>query len=352
MRSALARIPALDGVRGIAVAGVLVGHYSSFGSPAGFGVALFFALSGFLITRLLLEEHASSGTIRLRSFYWRRACRIIPAYLVWVMASWLLVGDAGSAADRVELFSLLTYTKNYLGTGTQGLGAMVNHAWSLAMEEQFYLLWPIALLIVAPRRAPLLLVVSWLFTLTWRAVAYAALDAHPSYLAWSFESNIGYIAVGCLLALIATESRLEPLRRVGRPALANLAVLIAGAVLLFTLDDDFAASAVWAPALASLVLVLLLALVIALEPAVLTHRALVWLGAISYPLYLWHVWGWELASIASTNDVARALIAIVLSLLLASASFYLLERPVLRWRDRATSSEKADSWPCRVTEPR
>ena len=145
------RRPDLDGVRGVAIALVLTGHAVA-GPVAASGVTLFFGLSGYLITGLLLRERARTGSVNLRRFYWRRLTRLGPPLLLAVVVVGLVKLAAGGLATSTVL-APLTWTTNYV----QLLGRevlLLGHTWSLAVEEQFYLLWPLAFLVLIPRRRP------------------------------------------------------------------------------------------------------------------------------------------------------------------------------------------------------
>ena len=146
-------LPALDGVRALAVLAVVAFHVDPALVPSGsLGVEVFFVLSGFLITRLLLAEHARTGTVRLRGFYARRLRRLVPALVLLVLAQTVVLGVHGrlSGAYAAAAARALSYTDDlFLGYGgTRGPFALT---WSLSIEEQFYLLWPAALLALLAR---------------------------------------------------------------------------------------------------------------------------------------------------------------------------------------------------------
>src|SRR5262245_51790762 len=142
--------PALDGLRGVAILAVMIYH-SGLGRGGYLGVDVFFALSGFLITTLLCDEYAATGTIAFRKFYARRALRLLPALVVFV-AVWLAVLYA-TLEPRFWAFvtgfglAVLFYVANWVGIWVLPLGVF-GHTWSLAIEEQFYVLWPLVILAV------------------------------------------------------------------------------------------------------------------------------------------------------------------------------------------------------------
>jgi peptidoglycan/LPS O-acetylase OafA/YrhL len=154
------RLPSLDGLRAVSIALVIGSHaIGMFGVPpwlqpltfiinGGLGVRIFFCISGFLITYLLLQERKRTGSIDLKSFYVRRALRIVPANYLFIavlvaisLAGWIKI-------PTCNLLTAITYTKNY-GCG----GPLEGHLWSLAVEEQFYLLWPFAVVCCSAPRA-------------------------------------------------------------------------------------------------------------------------------------------------------------------------------------------------------
>lgn len=327
------RLPALDGVRATAILLVLTGHFVGIPGMAVAGVSLFFVLSGFLITRLLAAEAEGTGRIRFGRFYWRRACRIIPAYLAWVGVTWLLLGNPGQQGDRSALAGLLTYTYNYTTPSAYGFNSIIHPAWSLAVEEQFYLLWPLALTLLTLRRAKRGLLCLFAAAVVWRVTASVGLQLPQIYLDWAFETNAATLAAGCWLGLYFREGKPLWWTRLARPEWLTVALGIAVSSVCLGLPDVAGASA-WAAPLAALVMFLMLSL--ALQPGahpVLSHPLPRWIGAISYPLYLWHLWGLAIGEHLPLPHAIQLTVAVGASVALASTSYYFLERPILRWRD-------------------
>lgn len=332
--SGLRTIPSLDGARAIAILLVLAGHFVGIPGMAVSGVILFFVLSGYLITRLLDSERELTGGMKFGRFYWRRACRIIPAYLVWVGVTWFMLGDATRPEDRSAITGLLTYTYNYATPTNYGFNSIIHPAWSLAVEEQFYLLWPLALSLLSARRAGGALLLCFAAVAAWRLVATVVLHLPQSYLDWAFEANAGTLALGCWLALYTREAGKLWWLRLARPRWVTiwLGVLICSICLGL---QEFGGAVVWAVPLAAIVMFFLISA--ALEQGshrVLSHPILRWIAAISYPLYLWHLWGLAIGEWLALPHALQLVAALLASVALASASYYLLERPILRWRDR------------------
>lgn len=332
---------ALDQLRGLAVLAVVALHYAGparrFFPSAGLGVNIFFVLSGFLITRLLLEEFDATGSINIRAFMRRRVARLAPALLSVVafitVAEFVfdLFGDR--AAVSRSLVATLLYVRNWLpvlGIEASSLGV----AWSLAVEEQFYLLWPFAFLVAVRRRrvAELcigLLAVSAIST----AVRSAVLGVDETTLTLSTEAN-GLLAImtGCLLA---SQLPTEIVDTIKLRVLTCLGVLggavLVGFALLVQHESEILPQGGW------LVVAFASAAVIA---ALVTHRPagnnvvslfLHWWGVRSYAIYLWHLPLFAVARQITDHDIVERIVALALTLAVAEASLHVIERPAQTW---------------------
>ncbi|HET7689345.1 MAG TPA: acyltransferase [Nocardioidaceae bacterium] len=315
--------PALDGLRGIAVILVVVHHAAPTAWPAAgtVGVTIFFTLSGFLITSLLLEE-AGCGGIRVGRFYLRRAARLVPALAALLVVSTALSAVGSAQLTEGSIVAAGTYTANWVAASGTMLGAL-QHTWSLAIEEQFYLLWPLVLLAVG--RRPLLLagicvsgivgslsVKFWMYDGTpesvWRV--YFGSDARADALLW-----------GCLLAVALRSTRTTR----ALPAISSAALLVC---LLASFDSSYAARNVLWPSVIPVVTTLVLfAVVRGGYRGWLTSRPIVLVGRRSYGLYLWH---YPVFVLFDAPLVAELGLAWALTLL----SWRLVEAPAQRWLHR------------------
>ena len=203
-----AHIPSLDGLRAVAVALVLLGHLSGthgfvsinlgIGDYAHLGVVVFFVISGFLITRLLLSEQTKKGSVSLKLFYLRRSLRLFPAAYAFI-ASVSLLWLAGIVhLEARDLWHAVTYTVNYLPGRSWYLG----HLWSLSVEEQFYLLWPCTFVMLGPRRASWVVGGVILFGPVARIGARVFLIGTPYRDLEMFPMVADSLAVGCLWARV------------------------------------------------------------------------------------------------------------------------------------------------------
>jgi peptidoglycan/LPS O-acetylase OafA/YrhL len=187
--------PALDGVRALAISLVVLFHYpwnSRFyaANPVhgGFlGVDAFFVLSGFLITTLLLQEHATQGVVSLRRFYARRALRLLPAFgvlvAIAVVLRFTLAANNGNRPSVLGFAGMIFYAANWVEVYRHGALGLFSHTWSLAIEEQFYLVWPVILMLLLRRRLRLA---------TIAALTAGGIVAASAWRAWYWHSHFGH----------------------------------------------------------------------------------------------------------------------------------------------------------------
>jgi len=337
------RIPALDGLRALSIALVLGAHliYAHPEFDPGdnlsilfdgqLGVRVFFVISGFLITTLLDKEQKATGTISLGRFYVRRAIRLFPAQYAFVAFLFVLTLVTPTGLTACRFVTALTYTKNYACGG-----AIDGHLWSLAVEEQFYLIWAVAFARMRRSRAVALAVLLICVAPLSRTAEYQI--GHRFY-PW-LTSNADALMIGCLLAILAAESP-PVLRRIvdWRPRLARC-VAVAAILLPTVFSHEH-----WAGKLTVTTGPLVQALAIAFLIASLVYNggsslrvldapAVRYVGTISYSLYLWQMPFLVLDQ--AYGGRPQWFLAFPLDLLLAfaaaNASYWVLERPLTRLR--------------------
>ncbi len=355
---AQARAPGLDGVRALAVLSVLVFHEQFAAFPGGFlGVDVFFVLSGYLITDLLIAQWDRRGRLDLRGFWVRRARRLLPALavvLVTVTAAVAVIEPGQLGALRAALLAAVTYSSNWWQAAQHqsyfaGFGPPppLQHLWSLAIEEQFYLAWPLILITVllACRSRRLRVGMAWLAA-GGSAVAMAAIYAagqDPSRVYYGTDTHASALLIGAALALAWPLRQLRTARRqdAARADVAGLAgiVVLAWAMGHFSGSDPVLYPAgLFIAALAAGGLVLAAA-----TPGsvgrMLSWAPLRWVGVRSYGIYLWH---WPVIALAAavtgqgSASVGIWLIETAVAIMLAAASWRWIEQPIIHNGFRAT----------------
>jgi peptidoglycan/LPS O-acetylase OafA/YrhL len=347
----LTRMPWLDGLRALAVAAVLAFHSGATRATGGsVGVDVFFVLSGFLITLLLVREHQSSGRLHLGRFYARRALRLWPA-LVLVAIGILIYANAaknpaGNANLDTTLPGALFYVSDFqAAAGHLPLFGLTEHTWSLSIEEHFYLLWPLLLGVLLARgvRLRTLLAVTAGLTLTSAALPPLLWSGSGSLdrVYYAPDTRAQSLLIGCLLGLIVGAGALptdpRALRWIRVAGIAGGAGLIAYVIWGSWLDSWNYRGGLTLVALAA-VAVIAATITAPAGPAsrVLAFGPLVALGRISYGIYLWH-WPVFVALNGAYLKMAwlpTLVIRITVTLALATASWWLVERRFLRLRHR------------------
>jgi peptidoglycan/LPS O-acetylase OafA/YrhL len=314
------RIPSLDGLRAISISLVCIGHLTHAGPVPRFlapysltGVRIFFVISGYLITTILLAEHSQTSTIDLRQFYIRRAYRILPAAAVFMLVVFVRYWHE---LRWYDVGAMLLYLVNF----DIARPWMISHLWSLSVEEQFYLLWPTVLRRWYRQKTAILL----------GAVAFAPVFSAACYYFKVPNGGFGMfptvadnLAIGCLLAILSPRIPRIP---GWAAALMLFAVILIPSFDAVTRARTLAQLFVLGPILHLSIAGLILH-VIQSPYRMLNVAPVMWLGRISYSLYLWQ----ELFFYAQSRQPAHTLLY---ALGLACLSYYLVEQPMLRLRHK------------------
>ncbi len=362
----LGRRPSLDGLRALAVLAVLAVHAELPLGDGGFlGVDIFFVLSGFLITALLLEEHCGSDRINLRRFMARRARRLLPAFIVFVVGTVAIVYPNVTTDQRRSLLGGLAgsvlYVRNWdqIISGRGLAGFTQPHLWSLAVEEQFYLVWPVLFLgiIMWRGRTRLAQPLMALFSLSAvLAVVLLVVTDDNQRLYLGTDIRAAQVLAGALGAVLIYRSSALTLPKAiaGVPTDLALAKLIGAVVLSVGVIGEPRFATVYYPVGIALFGVLVAAFLVALIQTpesmvnrVFSIRPLVFVGSISYSFYLWHTLIITLVTPSSVvrlswfhvqMPVLRVGAALVGSICVASLSTFTIERwcqsHLFRWADR------------------
>ena len=334
------RIRTVDGWRGVAILMVLTDHVvqaSQARTPLIFhlgtlGVDIFFVISGYVITLSLLREEERSGGISLRDFYWRRVFRILPVatlYLLVLFASSRFVYALRPVHH--EILSSLFFWRNYWQVWHQGLGLYTSHYWSLSVEEHFYLLWPALLWWSGRRRAVPVAIAGVLGVAFWRYLHYLR-GAEPIMVIRT-DLRLDGLLLGCLLALLLSR---EPVREFVLRNFPKETPILCGFPLLLWFRHMGTQPSLLTYVLIACALTSTLVVEEGLVHRWLNSRVLVWVGTISYSLYIWqqlftrHPEPGE----SPIGWAGRLPVSVVLTIAVAAASYYWYERPIQRWAKR------------------
>lgn len=248
------RIPSLDGLRGISIFLVLIGHsestYSHYNRWDNFlltiwgnsnlGVLIFFVISGFLITTLLLNEYEKTGYIKLSHFYLRRAFRIFPAfycYLSVIFCLWMIgIIHLNWPIFGASALFLRNYGALFIHSNPSG-DWFVGHTWTLAVEEQFYWLWPICLVLLKPNRASLIAALLIATAPILRTAEYFVLPATREQIPIMLHTRVDSLMVGCLIALLYKNARFQEALKI----LYQWQIPLVAAVFIFGLSPFLSA---------------------------------------------------------------------------------------------------------------
>lgn len=337
----------LDGLRAISIILVLLDHGKIVPEMFGFiGVNTFFVLSGFLITTLLMAEWKERGTIDLGYFYLRRMLRLYPALLAMLLAfgiyAWLTNSGKSLATDLHEILWALFYLTNLVKIFGADPGFNLGHTWSLGVEEQFYLIWPVLLLFLLPRNSRGSLA-CWIFlgvvlsvSLRFYLLAASLTPAvDPDRMVYGLDTRADSLLMGCLAAVLVSSGFLTQL-----PDRKLVSGLLAWGLLLGLLSLGFCRRTpvficggwLLASALAAALIMQLVAAVRTPLHYLLENPVMVYIGQISYGLYLWHV---PILGALKRYDLPwqnLKYLAFVFPVVLAS--YYFIEKPCLQLKKK------------------
>jgi peptidoglycan/LPS O-acetylase OafA/YrhL len=328
------RIPALDGIRAVSIGFVLCAHSLGTGilpmssaahALADVGVRSFFVLSGFLITTLLLRERARHGAISLRGFYLRRALRIVPAFYTYLAVLIVLRAAGLVTASNGDLAFAGTYTMNFHAERAWHVG----HLWSLSVEEQFYLAWPLTLIVLRTRSALVVAAAAIAIAPVVRLAAWAGWPALRGLTDQMFPCVFDALATGCVLAI--ARERLEGSERYRRlldaPWFWIIPIACLGARFVTSPWFDLGISMTLANLAIAVTIHRCVSRPVGAVAAVLEHPLAIRIGALSYSLYLWQQ---LFLNRHSTAWITAFPVNVLFAFAAAALSYRLIETPFLR----------------------
>lgn len=347
------RIPSLDGLRAISIVLVLIGHASPafqihtraqialwtvIGNP-GLGVRIFFVISGFLITTLLIKEEVKTGMISLKDFYLRRVVRIFPAFYTYLAVIAVLWASGVIKMSWITFTTAALFFRNYAGAIPHRElwgDTFVTHIWSLSVEEQFYWLWPLSLVLVRGKKRIGLAIVAMVLERIAQFWSYYAFPHLRGQLNWIFDGTES-LMIGCIIAVLykdeAFQALMQKLYRAQVPALAAIFVFVVSPFLELHFKSKYEHTVGFL--LDSMCAGLIMLYVIQNSRTqlgkFLNSPIVVHIGVISYSLYLWQ----QLFLMKeNTTFTGRFPLNIMIAIVLAELSYHLIESPLLALRKR------------------
>jgi peptidoglycan/LPS O-acetylase OafA/YrhL len=341
------RVPTLDGLRALSILLVLLGHMSGthnfatvplFGVYANFGVRVFFIISGFLITSLLLKEVAKTGRISLKDFYTRRVLRIFPAFYTFLLVVCVLSAGAVIQLRPHDLLFAFTYLMNFHFDHSWNVG----HLWSLAVEEQFYLLWPAVVAFCSRRRAFQIAAAVFIISPFVRLSVYYFAPFLRHGIGHMFPTVADALAIGCFLAGMRDWLHTQPwYMRLLQPR--NVAVIAMAAVLANLLQEWPRIYMAFGESIMNIGIAICIDRCMTFASGrvgrILEWRPIAFVGVLSYSLYIWQQ---LFLNRSSSALVCTFPFNLILVGLFALGSYYLVEQPFLKLKQRFPLAHPSD----------
>ncbi|GLS92053.1 hypothetical protein GCM10007916_31230 [Psychromonas marina] len=333
------RIASLDGLRAASILLVCVGHLagtvnfpealSVLHNIGNFGVKVFFVISGFLITLLLLNEKQRDGSINLKQFYLRRTLRLFPAFYFYILC--IAMAEQFAVIDLLpgDLLHAATYTMNYHSERSWWL----NHTWSLAVEEQFYLIWPGLLCLFGLVRGKQIAIAAIILIPIIRIIMWYGLDASPSAMTRHFEAIADALATGCLLAYLYRDGITLPKWCHSWLFILVPISMIVLPSLLYKIDTGlfYTFGQSYINVMAAMMVLRYMSVKEGVSFQILNSKPAIWLGGMSYSLYLWQE---PFLNSWVTDWYASWPVNVLLTFVFACFSYYMVEKPLMRFKYR------------------
>lgn len=350
--------PELDGLRGISILWVMFFHAGFPHMRGGFiGVDIFFVLSGFLITVLLILEYDRLGRISLKNFYIRRILRLGPALIclliIFCLVSAIVLDIEKAKSNYLDALIALFYLSNWSRAFAIHPPDFIGHTWSLSIEEQFYLFWPVFLVFLlnkSVKRSYIAIITILIATISWFFRVYLLLnDASPERLYNGLDTRADGLMIGCFIGILAGSGCFtDNVRRMLKKILIIITPVSMFCLFIFSFFLNWKDPKMFA---FGFIIVEIFAAILILDVIVgrqnfirkiLSMRWLVWIGSISYGLYLWHYPVFRSMRAMGFNLSITMTLGIGITFLIATVSYYFMERPILKIKRKYARASLAD----------
>jgi peptidoglycan/LPS O-acetylase OafA/YrhL len=354
----------LDGIRAIAILVVVSAHYHLVPVPGGFGVTLFFFLSGYLITTLFFAEYYSDRNIGICKFYLRRWLRLTPPLVISVIIGVVFYPVSRNFVGGTQvplgttMAALLYYTNYYdLYCGMEPSKVIpFGICWSLAVEEHFYLIWPLLIKTVIKNTSQLLVIIfsALVAILMWRIVAHIVLSVSIDYTGMATDSRIDSILYGSLLRVLLETRWASLVARFCKAPVSRISGLLV-LIITFSIPNEAFRETI-RYSLQGLALMPLFSVILLDQPTTIVRRALstpamVLIGKLSYSIYLFHLIARTPAEVVfgSGYGIESVVSGLIVTALLAYSVYVFVEKPIAKIR-RQLREKKADPPPATSIE--
>ncbi len=337
-------LPCIDGVRAFSILAVIMFHGGIPFLSGGFiGVDIFFVISGFLITSLLIKEKEKTGRINIMNFFLRRIFRLVPALIVLLLVFNIFSVFALEKDIAVENFLDSFIVLFYSADWTRAMGLQrpdwLGHAWSLSVEEQFYIIWPfifIALLKVSKNYLSIALIVLTMALASFACrVVFTLHGFHPDRLYNGLDSRADALLIGCLCSLLLSSEWypwvLTKLKSIHVLFYISLITLVTSAIVSRWTSPRMFYLGYFIIAMCAAIIIIKLTISVnnsVIEKA-LTQPVIVWIGKISYGLYLWHYPIFKIMRFYEYSRVTTFIFGTAFTFIFSVLSYYFIERPFL-----------------------
>jgi len=339
-------VPELDGMRGVAILAVMIFHAGAPFLQGGFiGVDIFFVLSGFLITSLIINEYDSSSSLNLKNFYMRRLIRLAPALflllLVFTLLSALLLSKDKAQSNHIDTIISLFYMSNWARAFSIHPPDYLGHTWSLSIEEQFYILWPLTLLglLRTFTNRWVIAFIAFSFAISAWLLRIYLIDNGSSFerLYNGLDTRADTLMMGCALGVILSSGLLSnKIQLVLSKWLSILApcVILCLVFISITMTWTNPKMYYWVFfAVEIFTVIILLHLFVNRDSFIhklLSMKWIVWVGSISYGLYLWHYPIYRVMKSLDYSGYEVITYGTFITFMVSMLSFYFLEKPILK----------------------